>query len=257
MTFLEELKEIYTRNNLEFPNIEITDFMLDFIERLYRKLLSSTIKNSDQLSELLMQSYEESLIDNASIVFNDEITDTKLVSGNCECIKYIPIGNSPAIEMVEGEERDTKVHIEKLIYGFRKNNSMREPSDEPKGLQEIIDSFDDFWKKTEWSKNILKGTCRFDVQDIECGICPTKRNVPKYLILDNKQKTELESGIKNFFSPKHSYKVSEVSVAAILIDLSQSLEKHFNGYYGEYYGFDCNDDKKLLVLKWDGIRYKK
>ena len=159
--------------------------------------------------------------------------------------------------MVEGVERDTKVHIAKLIHGFRKNNSMRESSNEPKGLHEIIDSFDDFWKKTEWSKNILKETCRFDVQDIECGICPKKINVPKYLILDNKQKTELESGIKNFFSPKHSYKVPEVSVAAILIDLSQSLEKHFNGYYGEYHGFDCNDDKKLLILKWDGIRYKK
>lgn len=257
MTFLEELKEIYIRNDVEFPTVELSYFMLDFIERLYRKLLSSTTKNSDELSEFLMQSYEQSLIGNVSIFFNDEITDIKLVSGNCECTKYTPIGNSPAIEMVEGEERETKVHIEKLIYGFRKNNSMREPSDTPKGLQEIIDSFDDFWKKTEWSKNLLKGHCKFDVHDIECGICPKKRNVPKYLILNNTEKIELENGIKNFFSPKHSYKVSEISVAAILIDLSYSLEKHFNAYYGECYGFDCNDDKKLLVLNWNGIRYKK
>ena len=257
MTFLEELKETYKINNIELPEIELTDFMLDFIERLYRKLLSSTIKNSDELSEFLMQSYEQSLIGKASIVFNDEITETKLVSGNCECIKYIPIGNSPAIEMVEGEERDTKVHIQDLIHGFRKNNSMRETSFEPKGLQDIINGFDNFWKKTEWTKTVLKGTCKFDVQDIECGICPTKKSVPKYLIIDNNEKKELENAINNFFSPKHSYKVAEISIFAILIDLSHSLEKHFNGYHGEYYGFECDGGNKLLTLKWNGIRYKK
>lgn len=257
MTFLDELKELYSRNNVKFPETVITDFMLDFVERTYSKMISSTIKNTDQFAEFLMKSYEDSLINTASIVFNEIITDVKLVSGNCECVKYIPIGNAPSVEMIEGQERQTNTQTNHLIDGFRRNSSMRSVADEPKGLQNIIDGFDNFWKNTEWSKNLITGICRFDVHEIECGICPTKSKIPKCIILDNKEKTRLEEAIKNFFSPKHSYKVPEVSIAAILIDLSQSLEKHFNGYYGEYHGFDCNDQNKKIVLNWEGIKYKK
>jgi hypothetical protein len=56
MTFLDELKELYSRNNVKFPETVITDFMLDFVERTYSKMLSSTIKNTDQFAEFLMKS---------------------------------------------------------------------------------------------------------------------------------------------------------------------------------------------------------
>ena len=254
MSFTDEMKNIYSNNGVEFPNVEITPFMEDFIQRMYKELKSGSPKYSDYytIAELFMVSYEKSLINNARISFSDKVSNAKLISSNCDCVDFV--GN-------DGIEKKISLPLSKVVDGFKKNSSMRSSAgpEGPKGLQDIIDGFQIFWQKTEWSaEGKIEGTCKPDTHTVDCDNCDDMENTPKVIVNDNtdESKEELKNAFKNFFIPKHTYKRErEIILLSILIELSQSLEKHFNGYYGEYYGFDCSNKSKLLKLDWNSIKY--
>ena len=254
MAFLDEMKTIYSNYGVEFPSVQITPFMEDFIQRTYNKLKSGSSKYSDDYSiaELFMVSYEQALINNARISFSDKITNAKLISGNCDCVDFTT---------KDGITKKISLPLSKVVNGFKKNTSMRStPGPEgPKGLQDIIDGFQLFWKKTEWSaEGTIQGTCNPDMHKVDCDICDDIESTPKLIVNDNtdESKEELKTAFKRFFTPRHTYKQErEIILLSVLIELSNSLEKHFNGYYGEYHGFDCTNKTKVLKLNWDSIKY--
>lgn len=254
MAFIDDIKKIYLDYGVQFPDVEITPFMENFIERTYNALLkASSPKYSDSynIAELFISSYEKSLIDNARISFSDKISNARFVGGNCECVEFI---------LNDGTTKKIPLPLSKVATGFKKNSSMRSSagSDGPKGLQDIIDGFQIFWEKSEWSDDIVEGTSKPEVHTIECGVCDKIENTTKLIVNGNtdESKEELKNAFTKFFTPRHTYKAQrEIALFAILRELSQSLEKHFNGYSGEYYGFDTRDKKKVVKLEWNGIKY--
>jgi len=253
MAFIDDIKKIYLQYGVEFPNVEITPFMEDFIERTYNALKAPSQKYAEpyNMAELFMDSYEKSLVNKARISFSDKISSAKLVSGNCECVEFT---------LNDGTKKIIPLPLSKVATGFKKNSSMRSPAgaDGPKGLQDIIDGFQIFWEKSEWSDDVVDGTSKPEVHTVECGQCDNLEYTPKLIVNGNtdESKEELKKAFTRFFTPRHSYKAErEIILFAILRELSQSLEKHFNGYSGEYYGFDIRDKKKVLKLEWDSIKY--
>ena len=223
----------------EFTNIPRTPFIEKFIEKLYPRMAALVIKDEVDATQFLVNTLKEILVDNAHI----KETTNKLVNPNCEIEKYTPLDKDLPkwqIDILTG-----------MVLNFISENS----NEIPKGMKSVVEGFVKFWEKSEWTDDAPKnkGICKLDKHpgcDKEIpSVTITNIEESKTKLYEGLSKlTQMLKGGSNNDDPEYLLKES-------LAFFGRELEKNFNGFKGEFVGFNCENPPKKVTVGWEGIQF--